>query len=55
MRRTVVIKAAPAAPVTVTSVVHKANFATSATAQQDRDLARVAMRTAQIMVFQPKE
>ena len=45
--------AAPAAPVTITSVVHKANFATSTTAH--RDIARVALRTAMVVVFQSKE
>ena len=59
MRRTVihhhelvvVIMAAPAATVTtLTTLVHKANFAISRT-----EFARVAMRTAQIMVYQPTE
>ena len=44
--------AAPAATVTMPSVVNKANFATSTTSH--RDFARVALGTAQITVFQKK-
>ena len=51
--REVVVMAAPAATVTMPSVVNKANFATSTTAH--REFARVALRTAMIVVFQPKE
>ena len=51
--REVVVMAAPAATVTMPSVVNKANFATSTMAQ--RDFARVALRTAMVVVFQSKE
>jgi hypothetical protein len=50
--REVVVMAAPAATVTMPSVVNKANFATSTTSH--RDFARVALGTAQITVFQKK-
>ena len=51
--REVVVMAAPAATVTMPSVVNKANFATWTMAQ--RDFARVALRTAMVVVFQSKE